>query len=105
MALTNPYHDAYLAPLITQDRETRAAAEVAQLGAFTDAWAQRLTVLRAYVLTCIESQKASDDLFAAKLAAYRKEFDAVLPSARAALAAANPQAGAGSAISLVIERC
>jgi hypothetical protein len=105
MPLSFSYHDAYLAPLITADRETRAAAEVAQLGAFDDAWAQRLAVLRAYVLTCVESQKAPDDLFAAKLSAYRKEFDAALPQARAAVAASSPSAGGASALSVTIERC
>ena len=104
MALTYPYHDAYLAPLVTQERETRALAEVDQLGTFDAAWVQRLTVLRAYVLTCLESQKAPDDLFAAKLSAYRKDFDAALTQARAAMAAAEPAAGASSMLSVAIER-
>jgi hypothetical protein len=104
MPLANAYHDAYLAALVTQDREDRAAAEVAQLGSFTAEWLARLTVLRAYVLTCIESQKAPDDLFAAKLAAYRREFDAALPAARAAQIEADPPAGMGSLFSVEIER-
>lgn len=33
------------------------------------------------MLTCLESQKSPDDLFAAKFGAYRKAFDAALPQA------------------------
>lgn len=104
MPLAHAYHDAYLAPLITQEREDRAAAEVAQLGSWPADWSARLTVLRAYALTCIESQKAPDDLFASKLAAYRKEFDAALPQARAAQTAASPPDGGASMFSVSVER-
>jgi hypothetical protein len=84
MPLTYTYHDKYLAPLVAAEVETRAAADVATLGTFPAEWVERLTVVRSYVLTCMESQKAPDDLFTAKLAIYRKEFDALLPQARAA---------------------
>ena len=83
MALTYAYHDAYLAPLVTADRETRALADVNTIAEFGDDWIAKLTVVRAYVLVCLESQKAPDDLFAAKLSAYRKEWDALLSQAKA----------------------
>lgn len=78
------YPDAYLAKFCTIDRETRAFAEVDMLGTFADAWRNRLTVIKCYVLACLENQADAEDLFTAKLAAYRKEFDAMLAQARAA---------------------
>lgn len=107
MPLAHTYADAYLAPLVTVDRETRAAADVADLGTFPAAWVTRLVVLRAYVLTCIESQKAADDLFGAKLTAYRREYDNTLQQAIAAQMAADQAAGVGgtgSVFTLQIER-
>lgn len=111
MPLTQTYTDAYLAPLITQDRETRATAEVAELGALPPAWAARLVVLRAYLITCLESQRAADDTFSAKLSAYRKEWDGTLPQARAAQAAADAAggtaasgSGGGSIFTIPLER-
>lgn len=96
MPLTYTYTDAYLAPLITDAREARAIAEVAELGALAAPWPARLAVLRAYLITCLESQKSADDLFAAKLSAYRKEFDSALGQARAAQS--NTASGAGGGI-------
>lgn len=93
MPLINTYADGYLAPLVTEARETQAAADVAQLGTFPAAWVTRLTILRAYIITCLEGMKAPDDVFASKLAAYRKEFDSALPQARAAQQAAEAAAG------------
>lgn len=78
------YYDAYLQPLVTQDYEDRAEADVDALGTFATEWRDRLVVLRVYVLLCLESMSAADDLFAAKLAQYRKEFDATFGKARAA---------------------
>ena len=109
MPLAHPYTDAYLAPLVTTERETRAAAEVALTGSYPGAWTQRLVILRAYILTCLESQKSPDDTFAAKLSAYRKEYESALPAARAAQAAAEAAAGtaptgAGSPFSVTLER-
>lgn len=103
MPLTNAYHDAYLASLVTPEREVRAAADVGQLGSFTDAWLARLTVLRAYVLTCMESQKAPDDLFSAKLAEYRREFDRLLPAATAAALAEQAATSGGRRSPLVVD--
>jgi hypothetical protein len=96
MPLSQTYADAYLAPLVTVEREARAAADVADLGTLPAAWVNRLTVLRAYVLTCLESQRTPDDVFAAKLGAYRKEFDAALTQGRQAQAALDATAGTAS---------
>jgi hypothetical protein len=72
-ALAYAYHDPYLLPLVTEERETRAIADVhAYRTDYPADWLERLTRLRAYVITCQESQKAADDLFGVKLAQYRK---------------------------------
>ncbi|HOW75413.1 MAG TPA: hypothetical protein P5102_07795 [Candidatus Competibacteraceae bacterium] len=63
------YHDAYLAPLIdaTPEWETHAAEDVAQLGTFADSWPDKLTVLRVYLLLCLESAASAEDVFSLKL--------------------------------------
>jgi hypothetical protein len=83
MALVNTYFDAYLKSHVTEERETRAASEVSEYGTFAAEWSARLTVIRAYVITCLECQAQPDDLFSQKLKNYRTEFDAVLAQARA----------------------
>lgn len=84
MPLQHTYADAYLAPRVTQAREDQAISDVADLGTLPAAWVSRLVVLRAYVITCLENMQSDDDTFAAKLAAYRKDYDATLMQARAA---------------------
>jgi hypothetical protein len=78
------YQDEYLKARMTDDREGRALAAVNAIGTFADDWIEKLTVLRAYIIVCLECQAQADDLFAQKLANYRKEWDAVLQQARAA---------------------
>lgn len=78
------YPDAYLAKYCTVDRETRAFDEVDLLGTFSTAWRNRLTVLKTYILACLENQADAEDLFTAKLTSYRKEFDGMLAQARGA---------------------
>lgn len=109
MPNTYPYEDAYLAPHVTKAREDRAAADVALLGALPAAWVQRLTVLRAYVITCQECQQRPDDLFAVKLSSYGKDYRDSIPLAKAAQAAADSEAGttplgAGSFFTIGMER-
>lgn len=104
MALQYPYYDAYLAPLVTQERETRAIAEVAAIGTFPDTWTERLVRLRAYCIVCAESQKAPDDLFTAKLKTYSKEFADALPLAKAAQDALTSDSGLGVFASIPLER-
>ena len=96
MPLVNACADAYLAPQVTVARALQAAADVAMLGAFPAAWVTRLTILRAYIITCTECMKSPDDVFVSKLSAYRKEFDSAMPRARAAQQTA--QAAAGTAL-------
>lgn len=109
MALTYPYNDAYLQPLVTEAREVRAIADVA--GQFEDDqplpafWRQRLVILRAYIITCQESQRAPEDLFTAKLKTYSAEWDKAVPAA----ILARDNAGAGiiggaSFVSVALER-
>ena len=95
MPLANTYPDAYLAALVTQARETQAIADVAALGTLPAAWVTRLVILRAYIITCLESGRAPDDTFATKLAAYRKEWPDTLTRARSAQAAVDASSGAG----------
>lgn len=100
MALAYAYHDPYLLPLVTEERETRAIADVhAYRTDYPADWLERLTRLRAYVITCQESQKAADDLFGVKLAQYRKEFDQTLPLANSAADAAAAAGGADPGMS------
>lgn len=103
MSLMYVYSDAYLAPLITQDREDRAVTDVAVYGAFDSTWTERLVRLRAYILACIESTKSSEDLFAQKLTHYGKEFQRELTMARAALSGAGTT-GSASLVSIPLER-
>jgi hypothetical protein len=107
MTLVHYYPDAYLGPLITDAREAQATSDVADLGTLPASWVARLVVLRAYVIACLESQRAPDDTFAAKLSAYRKEYEVVLSQARAAQAsieAAASTAGAGSIFTVELFR-
>ena len=78
------YADAYLKSQVTDDRETRAAADVAIYGTFGAAWLEKLTIIRAYIITCLECQAQPDDLFAAKLKHYRDEWEVTLSAAQSA---------------------
>jgi len=109
MPLRNPYTDAFLAPRVTQAREDQAFADVAELGTLPAAWVSRLTVLRAYVITCMEMTSAPDDTFAAKLTAYRKDYSDGIALAKAAQKAAEAEAGtqaagSGSFFTVSLER-
>lgn len=109
MPLRNPYTDAFLAQRVTQAREDQAFADVTELGTLPEAWVSRLTVLRTYVITCMEMTSAPDDTFAAKLAAYRKDYTEGIALAKAAQKAAEADAGtstasAGSFFTIPLER-
>jgi hypothetical protein len=95
------YADKYLAALVTSEIAARAESDVSDLGAMPAAWRTRLEILRAYIIVCLESMKAPEDLFSAKLAAYRADWKEALPQARAAQATAEAAAAAenGTAIS------
>lgn len=113
MALTYFYPDAYLQPLVTEPREQRAIADVAGQFETTTAlpafWKQRLVILRAYVLTCQECQKAPEDLFSAKLRAYSAEWDKAVPAAivarDSASAGTGGTVGGASFVTVSLERC
>jgi hypothetical protein len=110
MATTYTYPDAYLARFCTEDRETRALADVVLWAAntpnaaFDDDWTERLVILQTYVIACLENQAATDDLFTAKLKEYRKELDAQLPRALAAAAEAGDVVGGFGLYSIPLER-
>lgn len=98
---TLTYPDAYLAKFCTAEREARAFADVDNLGAFATEWRNRLTVLRCYILSCLENQSDTEDLFTAKLKTYRAEFDVTLVQARNA---ATDTGGGAFIFSMELER-
>lgn len=83
------YTDQVLSPLVTDAIEETAMAEVAALGTLPDPWPERLTVLRVYVLVCLEYSSTSDDPFSVKLPYYKAEFDAAVTDAKGAQARAS----------------
>jgi len=78
------YRDAYLSKFCNLEMETAAYAAVDLLGTFADSWRDALTILKCYILVCVENQADSEDLFTAKLQTYKKEFDGLLAQARTA---------------------
>lgn len=105
MALTYTYADAYLAAQITTDRETRAIADVAAIATFSADWKQRLVILRAYIIACLECQAQPDDLFAQKLKHYRAEWESTLAHAKLATPAEDDDADIPLAsLSIPLER-
>lgn len=100
---TYTYADGYVAAQVTADREARAIADVAQLGTLPAAWVQRLCILRAYVIACLECAKSPEDMWSTKLAFYRKEYDQTLPQARAAQAVIDAAANSNGASLFSVE--
>lgn len=103
------YLDAYLSPFCIDERENRAIAEVSRLATgadveFSDDWTEQLVVCHCYVLAAMENQAAPDDLFAAKLKAYRTRFDSLLPQAIAAARTADSTVSGISLFSIPLER-
>jgi hypothetical protein len=101
---TYAYPDAYLAKFCTDEREARAIADVALLGTFPAEWAERLTIVQCYILACLENQADTEDLFTAKLKAYRDEMAVLLPQAKAAEAEANDEPSSITFFSVPLER-
>jgi hypothetical protein len=100
------YKDKFLAPLVTDDVESRAADDVAVLGSFPETWRERLTVLKSYLVACLDNGKAPGDIFATKYDLYRKEFASTLDRARiaAAQASTDPEAKKSGVLTFTIER-
>jgi hypothetical protein len=78
------YPDAYLQCFCDDEREERAYAAVDLLGTFEDSWRDSLTIIKCYILACLENQASAEDLFTAKLKTYSKEFEGLLDKARTA---------------------
>jgi hypothetical protein len=110
MATIYTYPDAYLQRFCTEDRETRALADVALLaantpnGAFDADWTERLVIIQTYILSCLENQADTEDLFTAKLKTYRQQMDVELPRALEAAAAAGSVIGGFGMFSVPLER-
>lgn len=90
MSLSLTYTDYYLASRVTTAIETTAFSDVDALGTFPTTWRNRLTIIRAYILTCLELGGQDADTFAVKLAQYRKEWEFVLMQAKHAQATVDP---------------
>jgi len=103
MALTYTYPDAYLDTRISEEREARAIEEVELLAGsrtLSADWTEKLVILQAYILACLEHQGKVDDLFTAKLKTYREEMAIQLPRA---LAAADEEANATTSSVYTVE--
>lgn len=103
------YLDAYLSAFCVDERETRAIAEVSRLATgagvtFSDDWTEQLVVCHCYVLASMENQAAPDDLFAAKLKAYKARFDTLLTQAVAAARTEDSTVSGVSLFSIQLER-
>lgn len=104
---TYAYPDAYLAKFCTQDRETRALADVALMegaDAFSAEWVERLTITQTYIIACLENQADAEDLFTAKLKSYRAQLAVQIPQALAAAAATAGTAGGFGLFSIPLVR-
>lgn len=102
MPLTLTYTDAYLTPLVTEARELRALADVDAIATFATGWREKLAVVRAYIIVCMESIKGENDVFSQKLTAYRKEWESLLR--QATLASTNSDGSPMRVLSIGIER-
>ena len=102
--MTYAYNDAFLAKFCTSDREGRATADVATLGAFPAAWTERLVICRTYILACLEHQADADDLFSTKIKTYRSEWDRIMPLAKAAQDTAEDEVTGVGVFSIPLER-
>lgn len=97
---TYAYPDAYLAKFCTDAREARAIEDVVLMEGdktFSADWVERLTIVQCYILACLENQADKEDLFTAKLKAYREQLQVLLPQA---IQDANSTAGTISNIGL-----
>lgn len=83
------YSDKFLVGLITEEIELRASEDVASFGAFDADWNERMVVVRAYLIACMENVKAQDDIFNTKFKLYQKEFDMLMQKARTTNSAAS----------------
>jgi len=111
MATTYTYPDAYLVTFCTEDRETRALADVALFSeqlpsgqVFSADWIERLTIVQTYILACMENQADNEDLFTAKLKTYRTQLQILLPQAMADAAATAGTTGGFGLFSIPLER-
>jgi len=78
------YRDAYLTKFCNLEMEDAAYAAVDLLGTFEDEWRDPLTIIKCYILVCLENQADAEDLFTAKFKSYSKEFEGLIAQARTA---------------------
>lgn len=80
------YFDAYLAPLIAKTPSTKPRrCGRGATGNLPAPWPDKLTVLRAYVLLCLESSASAEDVFSLKLKQYQTEWKDAVSQAMLAL--------------------
>jgi hypothetical protein len=107
MPLAYTYPDAYLEVFCTEDRETRAIAEVELLAGdrtFSAEWTEKLVILQTYIIACIENQAALEDLFDVKLKLYREELALQLSRAKEAADEAAEETGPNNIYTFAVER-
>lgn len=81
-SLSYVYNDPFLKGLVSQRNEDDALASLATMGSFTDVQLETLVPLRSYILCCIDSVKAPDDIFATKKKYFEKELTDAIALAR-----------------------
>jgi hypothetical protein len=107
MPLAYTYPDAYLEVFCTEDRETRAIAEIDLLAGertFSAEWTEKLVILQTYIIACIENQAAMEDLFDVKLKLYRDELALQLARAKEAADEEADEIGPGNIYTFQVER-
>lgn len=78
------YTDEYLSQggVITELMENRAINEVEQYKLTNPYYIEKLTILRTYIICCLENQTQENDLYEIKLKHYKDEFKNVLSEAK-----------------------
>ncbi len=102
MALLYTYPDEYLKSRITEDREARAISYVDTLGIEDPIDKEKLIILKAYIVTALESSASDDDTFASKYKIYSKEFAEELAKIQAKQREA--EGGSGSILNIPLGR-
>ncbi|MDA3046707.1 hypothetical protein OFO10_06000 [Campylobacter sp. VBCF_06 NA8] len=78
------YDDEYLAQggVINDDMESRAIKEINQYALTNPFYIEKLTILKTYIICCIENQTQENDLYDIKLRHYKDEFSEALKEAK-----------------------
>lgn len=91
------YTDEYLASggVINDEMEQRAIKDIEQYGFTNTFYIEKLTILRTYIICCLENQTRENDLYEIKLKHYKDEFFQILQEAKFDKAQSDNQNGTG----------